>query len=81
MIFSLYYYFVNAFGIYNPKSNVIRWQTLGNYQQLSAIPIPQPQKNITLSKKEDDIKITVWELRDSNPRPSACKADALNQLS
>ena len=23
----------------------------------------------------------VWELRDSNPRPSACKADALNQLS
>ncbi len=23
----------------------------------------------------------MWELRDSNPRPSACKADALNQLS
>ena len=23
----------------------------------------------------------LWELRDSNPRPSACKADALNQLS
>jgi hypothetical protein len=23
----------------------------------------------------------VWELRGSNPRPSACKADALNQLS
>ena len=22
-----------------------------------------------------------WERRDSNPRPSACKADALNQLS
>ena len=22
-----------------------------------------------------------WELRGSNPRPSACKADALNQLS
>ena len=22
-----------------------------------------------------------WALRDSNPRPSACKADALNQLS
>lgn len=22
-----------------------------------------------------------WELRESNPRPSACKADALNQLS
>ncbi len=23
----------------------------------------------------------VWELLDSNQRPSACKADALNQLS
>ena len=26
-------------------------------------------------------RLSVWELRDSNPRPSACKADALNQLS
>ena len=25
--------------------------------------------------------VNLWELRDSNPRPSACKADALNQLS
>ena len=25
--------------------------------------------------------ILLWELRESNPRPSACKADALNQLS
>ena len=25
--------------------------------------------------------VVLWELRDSNPRPSACKADALNQLS
>ena len=25
--------------------------------------------------------VLVWALRDSNPRPSACKADALNQLS
>ena len=25
--------------------------------------------------------VCLWELRDSNPRPSACKADALNQLS
>ena len=23
----------------------------------------------------------LWEQRESNPRPSACKADALNQLS
>ena len=26
-------------------------------------------------------KAFVWEQRESNPRPSACKADALNQLS
>ena len=25
--------------------------------------------------------LVLWALRDSNPRPSACKADALNQLS
>ena len=27
------------------------------------------------------LRLFLWELRDSNPRPSACKADALNQLS
>ena len=26
-------------------------------------------------------KLGLWELTDSNRRPSACKADALNQLS
>ena len=25
--------------------------------------------------------LILWEQRESNPRPSACKADALNQLS
>ena len=25
--------------------------------------------------------LSQWEQRESNPRPSACKADALNQLS
>ena len=27
------------------------------------------------------LSLFLWALRDSNPRPSACKADALNQLS
>ena len=33
--------------------------------------------------KEDGLAVVLfwWELRESNPRPSACKADALNQLS
>ena len=30
---------------------------------------------------ETSLVSTLWALRDSNPRPSACKADALNQLS
>ena len=37
-----------------------------------------------INKKTDksfDLSVSLWALRDSNPRPSACKADALNQLS
>ena len=30
---------------------------------------------------EKVIALKWWEQRESNPRPSACKADALNQLS
>ena len=35
------------------------------------------------TKKEATFRVASWwwALRDSNPRPSACKADALNQLS
>ena len=35
------------------------------------------------AKKRGFVKkpLVLWALRDSNPRPSACKADALNQLS
>ena len=37
------------------------------------------------NKKEigiiQSLAISLWELTDSNRRPSACKADALNQLS
>ena len=32
-------------------------------------------------KREAKSLLLVWEQRESNPRPSACKADALNQLS
>ena len=35
-----------------------------------------------LSKYEPEVfRFFVWALTDSNRRPSACKADALNQLS
>ena len=36
-----------------------------------------------IKKRSDSSEslLGMWALRDSNPRPSACKADALNQLS
>ena len=39
-----------------------------------------------MKKRSNQLKIRLllclwWEQRESNPRPSACKADALNQLS
>ena len=33
------------------------------------------------NKKESLAELFLWALTDSNRRPSACKADALNQLS
>lgn len=46
----------------------------------------KPTELCSLYKKTTCIAVSgrsliLWELRDSNPRPSACKADALNQLS
>ena len=42
-----------------------------------------PLRNFELHKrKRSTVEVDLlWELRESNPRPSACKADALNQLS
>ena len=34
-----------------------------------------------IDDKEKTLSSTGWALTDSNRRPSACKADALNQLS
>ena len=31
--------------------------------------------------RKTEVLFLEWEQRESNPRPSACKADALNQLS
>ena len=38
-------------------------------------------RNFFKTKKPPNLDGFLWEQRDSNPRPSACKADALNQLS
>ena len=45
----------------------------------------QPEKQFTwdidIRKSPLKFEKAWWEQRESNPRPSACKADALNQLS
>ncbi len=38
-------------------------------------------KKATTLPSDRFVVVVLWEQRDSNPRPSACKADALNQLS
>ena len=38
-------------------------------------------KDSAETEKPRRISEVLWELMDSNHRPSACKADALNQLS
>ena len=43
--------------------------------ELTALAV---RKNPT---KKRDFLLNKWVLRDSNPRPSGCKPDALNQLS
>ena len=42
---------------------------------------PQMQKKGFEISKPSKSHLSLWELTDSNRRPSACKADALNQLS
>ena len=51
----------------------------GPFRALKLLPL----RNFELYKrKRSTVKVDLlWELRESNPRPSACKADALNQLS
>ena len=52
--------------------------------RFSGVPEQQAPQGIRKTKTTPFGVVFVsdlWELRDSNPRPSACKADALNQLS
>ncbi len=39
------------------------------------------KKSLQSLRREDHRETPQWALTDSNRRPSACKADALNQLS
>ena len=42
---------------------------------------PFEEKLINEKSLSSELERLLWEQRESNPRPSACKADALNQLS
>ena len=46
-----------------------------------SLDTPQNVKGGGHKIKTPSLEGVSWELRGSNPRPSACKADALNQLS
>ena len=52
-----------------------------NYTDLSASPRFRDFRTRKKQLHFCNCLILKWELRESNPRPSACKADALNQLS
>ena len=52
-----------------------------DWRALKNLELPIIFSRCTKNKKAHDPWASVWELRGSNPRPSACKADALNQLS
>ena len=51
--------------------------TLSHIQPIREGPINEKYLSSELERHFD----FWWEQRESNPRPSACKADALNQLS
>ena len=50
-------------------------------QYACQINLSSYHKKKKMSMRHLLLRLSLWELRDSNPRPSACKADALNQLS
>ncbi len=54
-----------------------------NYARNLILTLKSPQITIRNKKKRQALEVLVywWALTDSNRRPSACKADALNQLS
>ena len=66
---------------------VLEVGTCGFEPQTSCLSSRRSKPTELCSRHKKTTRIAVsgrskeWELRDSNPRPSACKADALNQLS
>ena len=52
-------------------------ETLFPYPSHIKLPLGTKKKN----RQAPEVLVYWWALTDSNRRPSACKADALNQLS
>ena len=62
------------------------WMLIGSEinRDFTLTPIFETVVSCDKNKKNtaaDVLRCFWWEQRESNPRPSACKADALNQLS
>ena len=77
---------------FRAKSSVISSDGASCHFERSPLSFRAKSKNLTSGstshpcgqKRGDhlhDHPFSLWEQRESNPRPSACKADALNQLS
>ena len=61
-----------------------KWHVILARSRALRTPRHSSESNREGTKKRSDSSeslLGMWALRDSNPRPSACKADALNQLS
>ena len=54
---------------------------MAHYHTLAAGHCAGTYKKKLPQTSVEAVGVMLWALRDSNPRPSACKADALNQLS
>ena len=56
--------------------------TFTEYPEKNRFSDRSHRTSLTTGKKKGSLfDFLLWALRDSNPRPSGCKPDALNQLS
>ena len=60
------------------KHSFARVRIRGPGERIGACPCRAKLKK---APQKTEVLFLEWEQRESNPRPSACKADALNQLS
>ena len=63
----------------NFESDDVRGKRFSAHVAMKRMKSVPDEKN--KAPRNPEVLFLEWEQRESNPRPSACKADALNQLS